>query len=645
MQQNKSNRHGTQLRYFIAFVFALFYVMRLHDAWASTLSEQPDQPNTLCHGQIQSYHIAQNFQTHSIDQPSDHWQVVQRLPDYWNKRWHNFEESAWYKIKIDYRCPTPQKQPMTLVIEHLNLAGQVYLNQELLWESHSIHPPLSRHLHQPLKWVLPSSSLKLGENTVLVHVFGVSTQQSGLGQMYFGHNIPMSKKFDRIYLERHQLPLFNIAVNLVISIFCFMVWSFYRKDLTFLWFSLTSLFWSLYSIMVITNQPWPIFSNLFFDQLQLFIFCAYTFFGCISIWRFAGKKFPFIEKAIIGFYSLAALIILILPDIFQAQAHISLFIIAVTIFIVKAITYPFVIHKTQHKEAYWILVNQMLFLPIAFNDAYYMLTHEGHILSPYTAPFTSTFIGFVLALRLSKNSKRIQSFNKTLERSILIAKQELTLSLNKQHQLALDNVKLQQRIQLSHDLHDGLGGSIVRAMALLDHNRVDQNQMKSILKLLRSDLRQIIDSASSLGDKSPDTPILWMAPLRHRFIQVLDDLDIQSEWIIPEQWLIPPPALYCMTLSRVAEEALTNIIKHSRATQVTVRFEQDWQHHLILIIQDNGVGFDAQHVQPNLHVGLHSMQMRIQRLGGVLKIQSEEHCTQISAQLNTQRILDNGENV
>lgn len=57
------------------------------------------------------------------------------------------------------------------------------------------------------------------------------------------------------------------------------------------------------------------------------------------------------------------------------------------------------------------------------------------------------------------------------------------------------------------------------------------------------------------------------------------------------------------------------------------------------------MGFDAQHVQPNLHVGLHSMQMRIQRLGGVVKIQSEEHCTQISAQLNTQRILDNGENV
>jgi two-component system, NarL family, sensor histidine kinase UhpB len=114
---------------------------------------------------------------------------------------------------------------------------------------------------------------------------------------------------------------------------------------------------------------------------------------------------------------------------------------------------------------------------------------------------------------------------------------------------------------------------------------------------------------------------------------------------MPQHWLIVPPPLYCITLSRIAEEALTNIIKHSQATQVTVKFEQDWQHNLILTIQDNGVGFDAEHVQPNLHVGLHSMQMRIQRLGGLLKIQSEDHYTQISAQLNTQRILDNGENV
>ena len=76
---------------------------------------------------------------------------------------------------------------------------------------------------------------------------------------------------------------------------------------------------------------------------------------------------------------------------------------------------------------------------------------------PYTAPLTSLLIAIILALRLAKNLRAIENFNHTLKQNILEAKNELTLSLNTQHQLELDNAKLQERLQLAHDLHDGLG--------------------------------------------------------------------------------------------------------------------------------------------------------------------------------------------
>ena len=102
--------------------------------------------------------------------------------------------------------------------------------------------------------------------------------------------------------------------------------------------------------------------------------------------------------------------------------------------------------------------------------------------------------------------------------------------MNEKHKLELENVRLQERIQLSHDLHDGLGSSLVRSMIIVDqaeHNMTNK-QFLSILKLLRDDLRQIIDSGSSLESRVPGNPVLWVAPVRHRFSQLMDELDIES---------------------------------------------------------------------------------------------------------------------
>jgi Signal transduction histidine kinase len=45
----------------------------------------------------------------------------------------------------------------------------------------------------------------------------------------------------------------------------------------------------------------------------------------------------------------------------------------------------------------------------------------------------------------------------------------------------------------------------------------------------------------------------------------------------------------CLTLQRVAEEALTNIVKHSHATVVQIRIYYE-NSALIMEVEDNGVG-------------------------------------------------------
>lgn len=80
--------------------------------------------------------------------------------------------------------------------------------------------------------------------------------------------------------------------------------------------------------------------------------------------------------------------------------------------------------------------------------------------------------------------------------------------------------------------------------------------------------------------------------------------------------------LESLTLTRVAEESLTNIIKHSHADKVYVRLIAG-HTEIVLEIEDNGIGFDTEKVQTGLHVGLHSMQVRINRLGGKFKVFSK----------------------
>ena len=70
---------------------------------------------------------------------------------------------------------------------------------------------------------------------------------------------------------------------------------------------------------------------------------------------------------------------------------------------------------------------------------------------------------------------------------------------------------------------------------------------------------------------------------------------------------------------RVVQEALHNIQKHSRATQVTVGLTGD-AREVKLAISDNGVGFDVEQARLSLGIGLMGMRERIQLVRGEFEI-------------------------
>jgi PAS domain S-box-containing protein len=75
------------------------------------------------------------------------------------------------------------------------------------------------------------------------------------------------------------------------------------------------------------------------------------------------------------------------------------------------------------------------------------------------------------------------------------------------------------------------------------------------------------------------------------------------------------------TLYRIVQEALTNVVRHARASRVDVVLERR-DDSMLVIVEDDGDGFDVNLARESGHLGLLGMEERAEMLGGVLTIES-----------------------
>ena len=78
-----------------------------------------------------------------------------------------------------------------------------------------------------------------------------------------------------------------------------------------------------------------------------------------------------------------------------------------------------------------------------------------------------------------------------------------------------------------------------------------------------------------------------------------------------------------LNLFRVFQEAIQNILKHAKATEVRVGLSVA-QSGVKLCIEDNGIGMNLEHAKQKAnHYGLKNMQERVAEIGGKMEIRSE----------------------
>jgi signal transduction histidine kinase len=99
-----------------------------------------------------------------------------------------------------------------------------------------------------------------------------------------------------------------------------------------------------------------------------------------------------------------------------------------------------------------------------------------------------------------------------------------------------------------------------------------------------------------------------------------------------------------MELLRIAQEALTNVVKHAQSIQVRITLitAPNW---IRLSIRDDGPGFDLSIAQSSQGFGLIGMRERACNIGGLLAVHSRPGAgtlIQVTVPLEPQPVLNGG---
>jgi signal transduction histidine kinase len=206
----------------------------------------------------------------------------------------------------------------------------------------------------------------------------------------------------------------------------------------------------------------------------------------------------------------------------------------------------------------------------------------------------------------------------------------------------------EERKRLSRELHDDLGQALIAHILNL-HNlqkdlplevdllnkridalTADTNQTLNKMRFLAQNIRPTL--LDTLGLRTALETYSYEFGLRTG-LRVLFEADPE----IPEI-----PDAHAITLYRILQETLTNVLKHSKANQVWVELNID-EHSIVLTVQDNGIGFTLTQTAPNSGIGITGIRERLTLVGGKLVIStSASKGTVISAHIPLAQTQDTG---
>ena len=169
-----------------------------------------------------------------------------------------------------------------------------------------------------------------------------------------------------------------------------------------------------------------------------------------------------------------------------------------------------------------------------------------------------------------------------------------------------------EKLRIGRELHDGIAQEVVAIKLAMQQQHTDSKLVEELTRI-STDIRNISHElmpqtlkAYGLSLAIEDVCAKILAPSGIRY---------QVEASLPQQRLANKIEI---TLYRIFQELVHNIIKHSKATEVLVQLKKI-NNHIVLLVEDNGQGMPTKNSNG---IGISNIKSRVQLVDGNLQIDS-----------------------
>ena len=577
--------------------------------------------------------------------PSDPaaWQPV-RLPEFQQREATTTTGAAprfqmrWYRLRYaapNGRWPTSVALYMPRLVA---LAAAVLVKTDDGWRPVFDNQSGAREQWvRPLWVVLPAALTEIQQAREIEVVIAVPVMQAGyysVSSVWLGAREDLEPRHDRRWVLQIGVPQATGLTLVTLGLFALLLWFKRREDSSYLLFSLATVAWLVRNLHYHLDLPrtrdalewfwWVTHASMSWVMLLTFLFAL----------RFARQRFARFERGMALFVLVSSLASMPL----WGRGFDALVLLHICNAVVGLAGTAFVASVAWRQGT-----RELRVMAAALVIGVALGVHDLGLLAGwwwpehvYLMPFATLVIlaSFLYAVqyRYIEALRQVERANEDLAQRLEERSVELRAQHDKLREVERQQALLLERQRIMQDMHDGLGSSLLSAMVAVEQGTMPQEQVVDVLRECVDDLRLVIDSLEPVGHDL----VSLLATMRYRLGKRLQLGGLKLEWDVhdlpPLEWLEPPDALHVL---RLMQEALTNALKHARASRVRV-VTRDLGKRVEIRVEDDGEGFDVGTISQGR--GLRGLQRRAKVLGGSLRVDSSPgHGTVVTLRLPVAR--------
>lgn len=531
------------------------------------------------------------------------------------------ERVSWYRLHLPAVTPSERAPDWALYAPRVRSDGTVaiYLDGRLLQQSQG--QLLWNSSRTPLWLALPGSSSTTSE--LLIRLQHSAQSRPALAALRVGPRAALSWRWHaRQWLQR-ELPMLGGGAFLAAGLFSLVVWCRRRVDLAYLLFfglAATTYLRSLHFHLAL-----PIAQDLF-----AWLSLNALFWQLLVGHAFAGLLHQRPQRAFgIALLGLSALVGLLTLPLGLPISLPNTPLTTPLIYLLAMLMGTLVcLHGSwrslgRSSEGLWVSAGIGLCLLLGVGD-WLLQNHRLPMAAIYPGAYAGlvsfAIFGRLMVLRYASAMQRLAETHRTLAQRLAQRERELAASHAQLRELDRAQALALERQRLMQDMHDGLGATLHSSLRVLERAALAPAQVEALLLACLHELdfalQAMTPSATDLGQ--------LLAMLHERLAPRLRSAGIELGWAVAElpalDWLDARCAQHVL---RILQEALANVLKHTRASRIGLQARVE-QGMLQLTVRDNGAGFDLEEALRRGGQGLRNQRRRAEAIGARVSWEANE---------------------